>query len=108
MSDRIGLAINRNGDDASWMTQGSCNDYIDVADLWHPETNQRNRAAQDAADAIYICSTCPVREPCATYAIDNRELHGIWGGLTVEQRKRMWARRVSDDVARPRPTHEHR
>ena len=34
-----------------------------------------------------ICRTCPVKRPCLDYAIDIREPHGIWGGLSEVERK---------------------
>jgi WhiB family redox-sensing transcriptional regulator len=37
--------------------------------------------------ALMICDRCPVRIPCRRYALDHRERHGIWGGLTEETRE---------------------
>jgi WhiB family redox-sensing transcriptional regulator len=37
--------------------------------------------------ALTICDRCPVRVPCRRYALDHRERHGIWGGLTEETRE---------------------
>ncbi|WP_346772853.1 WhiB family transcriptional regulator [Rhodococcus sp. 14C212] len=37
-------------------------------------------------EAKRICGTCPVLEPCRLHAIDDPELHGIWGGLSPEER----------------------
>jgi WhiB family redox-sensing transcriptional regulator len=34
-----------------------------------------------------ICNTCPVREPCLSYAVRIREPHGIWGGLNEIERR---------------------
>ncbi|MFF3378414.1 WhiB family transcriptional regulator [Streptomyces sp. NPDC002680] len=36
--------------------------------------------------ALAICGRCPVRIPCRRYALNHRERHGIWGGLTEETR----------------------
>jgi WhiB family redox-sensing transcriptional regulator len=36
-----------------------------------------------------VCRSCDVREKCLAYAIENQEVHGIWGGTTAEQRKRL-------------------
>ena len=33
-----------------------------------------------------VCGRCPVREACLAYALDARELWGIWGGLDPEER----------------------
>ncbi len=37
--------------------------------------------------ALKTCRRCPIREDCATYAIEHREEFGVWGGLTEEQRQ---------------------
>ncbi|MCX4766761.1 WhiB family transcriptional regulator [Streptomyces sp. NBC_01275] len=37
--------------------------------------------------ALMTCDQCPVRIPCRRYALDHRERHGIWGGLTEETRE---------------------
>jgi len=36
-----------------------------------------------------ICATCAVRQPCLDYAMKIREPHGIWGGLSEGERKRL-------------------
>lgn len=52
-------------------------------DMFFPEPG---RVAQDAKT---ICTRCPVRQQCLTYAINNRMNEGIWGGLTPKQRTRV-------------------
>ena len=39
--------------------------------------------------AIELCNTCPVKDLCATYAIQANEEYGVWGGLTPRQRQQM-------------------
>lgn len=33
------------------------------------------------------CASCPVRELCLQYAIENNERFGVWGGLSERQRR---------------------
>jgi WhiB family redox-sensing transcriptional regulator len=33
-----------------------------------------------SAEAKAICRGCPVEERCLDYALENNEVHGIWGG----------------------------
>src|SRR5581483_8543257 len=33
-----------------------------------------------------ICSLCPVRAECLADALHRREPHGVWGGLTTNER----------------------
>lgn len=42
------------------------------------------RAHEAAAKAV--CATCPVLAECQTWALAFHEPHGIWGGLTPEER----------------------
>ena len=35
------------------------------------------------------CEKCPLKDPCATYAIQYKEDDGIWGGTTPGERKRL-------------------
>ena len=46
-------------------------------------------------EAKSICAVCPVRVQCLQHAIDTDERHGIWGGMTPDER-RQEARRRSD------------
>ncbi|MFD3741620.1 WhiB family transcriptional regulator [Streptomyces sp. NPDC058629] len=44
-------------------------------------------ASMDGADAaVRICRRCPAMEACAEWAIDTRQDHGVWGGLTEQDR----------------------
>ena len=43
-------------------------------------------ASGQIAQALRICAACPVRQQCLDFAMRTRELVGIWGGTTPEQR----------------------
>jgi WhiB family transcriptional regulator, redox-sensing transcriptional regulator len=57
-----------------------------------------------------ICAHCPVIAECRDYAIEISELHGVWGGLSENERRRerkarqaaLQARRA--ETANPAPT----
>lgn len=53
-------------------------------DLWFAEKGDWATTIQ----AKLICQRCPVREQCLRWALENGENHGVWGGMTPEQRKR--------------------
>jgi WhiB family redox-sensing transcriptional regulator len=40
-----------------------------------------------------ICATCPVQEPCLEYALEQRIDHGVWGGCSERERRRILKRR---------------
>lgn len=39
--------------------------------------------------AIEACNRCPLKAPCGEYAVKFNEPDGIWGGLSVGERKRL-------------------
>jgi WhiB family redox-sensing transcriptional regulator len=49
---------------------------------------------ESAGPARQVCAVCPVRQPCLDYAITNRIVHGIWGGLTERERRALQSRWV--------------
>lgn len=66
-----------------WMDEGLCSQAD--PDLFHPEDGN----AAQAAKAKSVCRRCPVRDRCLAYAVDNNEEHGIWGGLSPKERRRL-------------------
>ena len=50
---------------------------------------------EPAGPARQVCAACPVRQQCLDYAITNRIVHGIWGGLSERERRALrslWVR----------------
>ena len=52
-------------------------------DAWFPELGGDPRPAQR------ICRTCPVIDECLDYALKNNFRHGVYGGLTGRQRRKL-------------------
>ncbi len=74
----------------SWQQQALCRG-VD-RDVFFPPEDERPPARQRRERvARAICTACPVRPPCAVYALVNRELHGVWGGLSEADRRRRLA-----------------
>jgi WhiB family transcriptional regulator, redox-sensing transcriptional regulator len=46
-----------------------------------------------AEEAKTICALCAVRKPCLEFALSTREKHGVWGGLTERERRRVLRQR---------------
>ncbi len=61
-------------------------------DLFFPETGGASASA-----AIAICDTCPLVDMCAEWAIPQILLHGVWGGLTRQDRQNL---RLGRPIAR--------
>ena len=68
----------------AWMATAPCK--TSDADFYGPSGNTGG-SHQWATKAKAVCNGCPHRIPCLEYAIDNNEDHGIWGGLSVRERR---------------------
>ena len=67
--------------DTSWRGDGACRWY--PTDWWFPVSEQASAVALD------ICETCPVLLECMDYGLAHPSLHGVWGGLSENQRHRI-------------------
>ena len=50
---------------------------------------RREERARREAKAKTICAMCAVSQQCLEYALETREQHGVWGGLTELERRMM-------------------
>jgi len=75
----------------TWRDRAACAGAPD-ADLWHPD-GTTGPFLDQIAEAKTICHTrCPVMEICLAWAIETGQEHGVWGGLTKDER-RLYKRR---------------
>ncbi len=44
--------------------------------------------------AMRVCEGCAVREDCLEYALEHRIEHGVWGGASERERRRILRRRA--------------
>jgi WhiB family redox-sensing transcriptional regulator len=70
----------------SWRQQGRCRG-VDP-EVFYPVSDE-----DEALEAKAICATCPVRQPCLEYSLSAREKHGVWGGHTERERRRLLRQR---------------
>ncbi len=71
-----------------WQMHAGCRD-VDGSLFFHPD-NERGEARENRlAAAKRVCGQCVVRTQCLEYALDSGERHGIWGGLSEDERTRM-------------------
>lgn len=56
--------------------------------IFYPEINAKGGKRQ-IADVKAICKICPVSSDCLTFAINNDEQFGIWGGLLPKERAKI-------------------
>jgi len=67
--------------DAEWMAEGKCREV--AADTFFPSDGLGVIRAQR------ICAKCPVAEQCLEYALENHIDHGVWGGRSERERRRI-------------------
>ncbi len=66
-----------------WRSAAACRSAD--PELFFPISNSGRSLAQITA-AKAICADCPVRCECLTFARRTRQVYGIWGGATEEER----------------------
>lgn len=69
------------GESAHWQEYALCAQTD--PDLFFPEKGG------STAPATSICHRCPVRDACLEYALENDIRHGIWGGMSDNDRRRI-------------------
>ena len=74
-------------DSRAWQAYGNC---LGVdPDLFFPDRGQSTREGKE------VCRGCVVRVECLEYALTNGEKHGIWGGASERERRRMRRERAT-------------
>lgn len=68
--------------DRDWVKEAACKGA--EFNLFFAEKS--GQATYQVRAAKAICSGCPVREECLAYALKNAIRHGVWGGLSEEER----------------------
>ena len=55
---------------------------------WFPMSVEIGKARHEAAAAIAVCTTCPVRVQCLTLSLRHWDIgqHGVWGGMVAAER----------------------
>lgn len=64
-----------------WHRRAACLDRTDV--------NFFPSKGEDPRPARAVCATCDVQPDCLQSALDRREVHGIWGGMSERERRRL-------------------
>ena len=83
--------VRRLTDDALWAwvaRQARCAASGLDPDQWYPASIEPARARHEAAAAIAVCTTCPVRVLCLELSLRHWDIgqHGVWGGLVAADR----------------------
>ncbi len=74
-----------------WQDEAACKGMD--AEIFYPNTDGKDadEQATDALEAKLVCFACPVRTECLAAAMSSSppEAHGVWGGLTEAERRRI-------------------
>jgi WhiB family redox-sensing transcriptional regulator len=80
--------------DADWMERGLCRDI--APSVFFPSDGVGVEIARA------ICADCPVARPCLEYALENKIDHGVWGGCSERERRRIARqRRIAAQANQP-------
>ena len=71
--------------DTDWMAYGNCRD--ESSSTFFPNDGVGVEVARR------ICTSCPVKTPCLEYALRHHIAHGVWGGASERERRRIARRR---------------
>lgn len=72
----------------TWLDRAACVG-VDVTLFYAPDNEIDTYKGERINAAKDICNSCPVQRECLTTALANDEVHGIWGGLTPNERHLM-------------------
>lgn len=84
----MALPIERN-----WQLLAACQSMD--PDLFFP-VSPVGRSLEQVAEAKAVCARCMVRRQCLAFALRTGQVHGIWGGLTEEERALQMPERKAD------------
>lgn len=74
--------------DNEWMARGNCR--LEPPATFFPSDGVGVEVAKR------ICETCSEQAPCLEYALMHRIDHGVWGGTSERQRRRILKKRKVD------------
>ena len=94
--------------DTDWRREAACTGYD--PELFFP-IGTAGASAQQTEQARQICQRCPVRLRCLDWAVQVGADHGVWGGLSEEERRALRRRRRKNPTAsmelQTHPTNQH-
>jgi WhiB family redox-sensing transcriptional regulator len=78
--------------ETAWMADGNCR--------LHPPATFFPSDGVGVDKARKICRGCPVAATCLEYALENRIDHGVWGGCSERERRRILKTRRQEAAGR--------
>lgn len=78
-----------NADLWDWQLSARCRG-MDPGIFFHPDGERGPARLTRELRAKAICATCPVIAQCAAHALKVHEPYGVWGGLSEDDRERIY------------------
>ena len=78
--------------DADWRARGAC--LTADPELFFP-LSSAGPSVEQLDQAKTVCAGCRVRAECLEFALATRQVHGVWGGTSEDERQRILAGRTS-------------
>ena len=75
----------------AWMENAACTSSD--PDLWFSSNPFEIETAKKS------CRSCPVRDKCLEFALENNERYGVWGALSASERASLLNRKRGGDAA---------
>ncbi|MER8226053.1 WhiB family transcriptional regulator [Streptomyces sp. NPDC094143] len=85
------LPVNTN-----WREAGACT--REDPELFFP-IGDTGPALLQIEEAKSVCRRCPVLERCASWALEMGETHGVWGGMSEDERRHLRRRAARERAA---------
>ena len=80
----------------AWRVEAHCRSK-NVGSFFAPSHFERKDEKKTReASARALCGACTVQPQCLAYALTVAEPHGIWGGLNVQERRRLLRKRAAE------------
>lgn len=75
--------------DDLWQQLAACRGPNQAIFFPPPRLERRSEKRGREQRAKEVCQSCGVQEECLAYSLTIREQHGIWGGLTENERREL-------------------
>lgn len=70
-----------------WQSSAACRGPQGAVFFPPPVTERKREKLAREERAKQICRDCPVVDECRAYALAIREPHGVWGGMSEQERR---------------------
>jgi WhiB family transcriptional regulator, redox-sensing transcriptional regulator len=90
--DRAAIRQITSSDALAWQDLGSCASIGPSDPEFFPGKGETTQAAKR------ICMGCEVRVTCLEYALANQDFHGVWGGTSERERRKILRQREAGQV----------